>query len=467
MNRFTSKIIKPTRFINSFNNSSCKCQYSSSSNNSQSIYPKNKNHLKNLPLPTANSFPKNEKINDYFQFEVVHQSSKSNARVTKITTPHGIIETPNFVPVATIGSIKFVDPVTTRQQNSQLMFVNTYHMIVNADLDTIEKAGGLHNFINYQAPIITDSGGFQVFSMGHPERHNTINEQDDSVTDVNDLVVSQSIEMTKRELKGMSGKKYPGSIESITDDGVIFRSYRTSSIIELGPQSSIQYQKKLGADIIIPFDELPPYHISEEKVRESLHRTHHWEGQSLLEHLKDPRQQAMYSVIHGGVNKEMRRESLEYLTSLPFDGVAIGGSIGKDRDEMNDLLSFLMPLVPRNKPNHLLGIGDLESIIRSVPLGIDTFDSSYPTRSARHGSILLAQSNDRFLITKSEYKSQYDTPLDKSCDCPTCKNYSTAYIHHLYKSNEQIFYTLATQHNLRAMARIMENIRFKIQANEI
>eukprot|EP01133_Synstelium_polycarpum_P011922 gene11922-13890_t len=424
------------------------------------------------PLREPSEFPKNDN-QDYFKFKVIHQSSKSSARVTEITTPHGVINTPNFVPVATVGSIKFVDPVTTRKQGSQLMFVNTYHMLVNADLDVIQEVGGLHNFINYQGPIITDSGGFQVFSMGHPDRDGAngnsevdVEWQDDDERSSASVKSLNSTELTKRELKGMSGKKYPGSIESITDAGVTFKSYKTHSKIKLTPESSIQIQKTLGADIIIPFDELPPYHIDRQQIINSLHRTHHWEGQSLLEHLRDPRQQAIYAVIHGGVDMELRRQSVDYLCSLPFDGVAIGGSIGKDRDEMNHLLTQLMPLLPKTRPNHLLGIGDLESIQRSVPLGIDTFDSSYPTRAARHGSI-ITQDNSRFLITKAQYRLKHDQPLDKTCDCPTCTNYSIAYMHHLYKANEQIFYTLATQHNLRAMARLMETYRNRIIANEI
>ncbi|EFA80165.1 methionyl-trna synthetase beta subunit [Heterostelium album PN500] len=423
-----------------------------------------KNSLYTQPLRDPSEFPIIKQ--DHFKFNVIHQSKKSSARVTNITTPNGIIETPNFVPVATVGSIKFVDPQTTRKQGTQLMFVNTYHMLVNADLDLIERVGGLHKFINYNGPIITDSGGFQVFSMGHPDRDQSMPiDAESTPIDESDINV-RSLELTKRELKGMSGKQYPGSIESITDQGVAFKSYKTASRILLTPETSIRYQKQLGADIIIPFDELPPYHLDAQRVRDSLHRTHHWEAQSLLAHLADPRKQAIYAVIHGGVDMELRKQSTEYLSSLPFDGMAIGGSIGKDRDEMHHLLNQLMPLLPRERPNHLLGIGDLESIERLMPLGIDTFDSSYPTRAARHGALIL-QDNTRFLITKSEYKTKHDEPIDKTCDCPTCTNYSKAYIHHLYKSNEQIFYTLATQHNLRAMARIMETYRNKIKANEI
>ncbi|KAN0003564.1 hypothetical protein ACTFIZ_009736 [Dictyostelium cf. discoideum] len=422
-----------------------------------------KQTLYELPLINASEFPEYNS-SDYFKFEIIHQSKKSNARVTKITTPHGIIMQPNFVPVGTVGTIKYLDPISTKDTNSQLMFVNTYHMVVNSDPKLIEEAGGLHKFINYQNPIITDSGGFQVFSLGHPESKSNDNENENN-SDNNKVEVLNKEE--KRELKGMSGKKYEGSIASIKDSGVKFLSYKNGDTIELGPVSSIKYQKQLGADIIIPFDELPPYHMNEKKILRSLHRTHHWEATSLLEHIKDPRKQAIYSVIHGGVNVEMRKQSIEYLTSLPFDGIALGGSLGKDRNEMKELLKTIMPFIPKNKPNHLLGIGDLESITSIIPLGIDSFDSSYPTRSARHGQIIIADEQSYFLIKNQENRTKIDEPLDKSCDCHTCKNYSKAYIHHLFKSHEQIYFTLATQHNLRAMARLMENYRNKILQNEV
>ncbi|KYQ99958.1 methionyl-trna synthetase beta subunit [Tieghemostelium lacteum] len=400
----------------------------------------------------------------YFQFEIIHQSSKSNARVTKITTPNGIIMTPNFVPVATVGSIKFLDPISTLSLGTQLMFVNSYHMIVNADLNQIEGQGGLHKFMNYNGPLITDSGGFQVFSLlGKDQNGQDLLKSD---TDKEDL-------LTKRELKGMSGKNYPGSIDSITDGGVVFKSYRTQESIHLSAKTSVAYQKKLAADIIIPFDELLPYYMDNDKLIQSLDRTHHWESESLLTHIKDQRKQVMFSVIHGGVDHNLRKKSIEYLSTLPFDGHAIGGSLGKNRQELNHLLSnAIMPNLPRDKPNHLLGIGDIESISQSIPLGIDSFDSSYPTRSARHGSLLVGYPNidhhiDKIQIKKTEYKYQHDVPLDKQCDCSTCLNYSRAYLHHLFKSNEQIYYTLATIHNLRKMHLIMNHYRNKILSNEI
>lgn len=373
-----------------------------------------------------------------FKFELIHTSKKSNARVGRIHTPHGIIDTPNFVAVGTNGTIKALDNSLLDEMDLQLMFCNTYHMLLQPGTSVVKKAGGLHSFINRKLPIITDSGGFQVFSLAYG-----------SVAD---------------ELKSKGTKKAGGSVIKITEEGVFFRSYRDGAKFILTPESSVEAQKDLGADIIIPFDELPPYHISHESLKESLERTHRWEKRSLDTHLKDRNGQAMYAVIHGGIHQELRKTSCEYLTSLPFDGYAIGGSMGKTKEEMHELLTFTMPLLPKDHPNHLLGIGDLASIQRSIPLGIDTFDSSYPTRSARHGVLLTAQGN--LYVTKNEYRSQF-SPIEKDCKCPTCQKFTLAYLHHLFKAKELTAMSLATIHNLYYMIQLMKNYQQAILDNQI
>ena len=292
-----------------------------------------------------------------FKFELIHQSKKSRARVGKIYTPHGVIETPNFVPVGTNASLKALDSRMIDQLELQLMFCNTYHLMVQPGTSIIKQAGGLHTFMQRKAPIITDSGGFQVFSLAYGTVHD--------------------------ELKSRGSKKQDGSVLKISEDGVLFRSYRDGTPLLLTPESSVDAQKDLGADIIIPLDELPPYHIDATVLKKSFDRTHRWEQRSLEHHLKNPQNQAMYSVVHGGINPELRKKSIEYLASLPFDGHAIGGSLGKNREEMIRMLQDLMPLLPAEKPNHLLGIGDLLSLDQAITLGIDTFDSSHPTRCAR------------------------------------------------------------------------------------
>ena len=361
-----------------------------------------------------------------FHFELLHRSKKSQARVGRIHTPHGIIDTPSFVAVGTNGTIKALDNALLHDIGLQLMFCNTYHLILQPGTDVVKKAGGLHRFIQRQLPIITDSGGFQVFSLAYG-----------SVAD---------------ELKSKGTKKQGGSVLKISEEGVLFRSYRDGAKIMLTPESSVQAQKDLGADIIIPLDELPPYHIGEKSLRDSLERTHRWEQRSLDTHLQNPQGQAIYAVIHGGINLDMRRASCDFLTQLPFDGFAIGGSVGKNKAEMHELLSFTLPLLPEEKPNHLLGIGDLASIESSIPLGIDTFDSSYPTRAARHGILLTAKGN--LNITKACYATQF-SPIEASCTCPTCMKFSLAYLHHLFKARELTSMNLATIHNIHFMVQHM------------
>ncbi|MFI0434781.1 MAG: tRNA guanosine(34) transglycosylase Tgt [Parachlamydiaceae bacterium] len=373
-----------------------------------------------------------------FHFELIHRSKKSRARVGRIHTPHGIIETPNFVAVGTNGTVKALDNALLHDIGLQLMFCNTYHLLLQPGTEVVKEAGGLHQFINRQLPIITDSGGFQVFSLAYG-----------SVAD---------------ELKSRGLKKQGGSVIKITEEGVLFRSYRDGSKVMLTPESSIQAQKDLGADIIIPFDELPPYHIQNDDLKNSLARTHRWEERSLEAHLKNRQNQAMYSVIHGGVNLELRKASCDFLTTLPFDGFAIGGSMGKTKDEMHHMLSYTLPLLPEEKPNHLLGIGDLTSIDRSIPLGIDTFDSSYPTRSARHGVLLTAKGGMN--VTKTENAKNF-RPIEENCGCPTCTRFTVAYLHHLFKAHELTSMSLASAHNLYFMVKWMERYRKMILEDEI
>lgn len=371
-------------------------------------------------------------------FEIIHQSKKSRARVGKIHTPHGIIETPNFVPVGTNASLKSLDSASIEQLGIQLMFCNTYHLMVQPGTQVIKQAGGLHAFMQRKSPIITDSGGFQVFSLAYGTVHD--------------------------ELKSRGSKKQDGSVLKITEDGVLFRSYRDGSPLLLTPESSVDAQKDLGADIIIPLDELPPYHIDTHALKKSFDRTHRWEKRSLEHHIKNPNNQAMYSVIHGGVDTTLRKKSCEYLASLPFDGHAIGGSLGKNREEMMIMLKKLMPLLPPEKPNHLLGIGDLLSLDQAVTLGIDTFDSSHPTRCARHGLLFTSQGNLK--ITHSANKNNFG-PIDPACSCFVCQHHSLAYLHHLYKAHELTGYSLATIHNLHFMVTLMAQYRNKILLDEL
>lgn len=371
-------------------------------------------------------------------FEIVHQSKKSLARVGRIHTAHGVIETPNFVPVATNATIKAVEPTMLESLGAQLIFCNTYHLLLHPGPEIVAQAGGLHSFMHRTTPIITDSGGFQVFSLAYGGVHD--------------------------ELKSRGQKKNAGSVIKVSEEGVLFRSYRDGQSLLLTPESSVQAQKMLGADIIIPLDELPPYHINAHDLKRSLERTHRWEARSLAEHAKDRKHQVMFAVVHGGVDPAFRLQSVRFLASAGFDGFAIGGSLGKNREEMVTMLTSLMPEVPTDAPRHLLGIGDIPSLDACVPLGLDTFDSSHPTRCARHG-LLLSWKGD-IKIMQSCYKDLF-RPIDETCTCPTCQNYTLAYIHHLFKAHEITGLMLASVHNIHYMMERMRWYRQQILEDRI
>ncbi len=373
-----------------------------------------------------------------FRFEVLYTSKKSRARVGRIHTPHGVIETPGFVPVGTNGCMKGLTAHHVAELDVQLLFCNTYHLMVQPGIDAIEAAGGLHRFMNRQQPIITDSGGFQVFSLAYGGY--------------------------TQELKSKGAKQQRNGVAKITEEGVTFRSYRDGSPLLLTPESSIGAQKKIGADIIVSFDELPPYHTDIRKLKKSLERTHRWEKRSLDAHLADVRNQALYAVVHGGVDTDLRSQSARYLGSLPFDGYGIGGSVGKDRVEMREMLAHTLPQLPEDKPIHLLGIGDIPSIELAVPLGIDTFDSSHPTKCARHGLLFTAQGSVR--VAQSKY-ALMQGPIEHGCTCYACSHYSIAYIHHLFKAHELTYYTLASIHNIAFMMRLMQRYRTAILNDEL
>ncbi|MDP3889567.1 MAG: tRNA guanosine(34) transglycosylase Tgt [bacterium] len=374
----------------------------------------------------------------YFRFELLHQSRKSHARVGRIYTPHGIIDTPNFVAVGTNATLKALDTHTVDQLGLQLMFCNTYHLMLQPGTNIIKAAGGLHTFMNRSMPLITDSGGFQVFSLAYGT--------------------------VKDELKSKGTKKGNCSVVKITEDGVVFRSYRDGTPMLLTPETSIAAQKDLGADIIIPFDELPPYHIDQNTLEKSLHRTHRWESRSLDAHLRNKNNQAIYAVIHGGIDPRLRTISATFLTKLPFDGFAIGGSLGKTKEQMISMLNLLLPQLPKDKPNHLLGIGDLYSIGACIKLGIDTFDSSHPTRCARHGLVFSKQGDKKILNTVNKTNFR---PIDETCTCFTCQNYTLAYLHHLLKAKEMTAYTLASIHNIHFMVQLMAEYRNNILDGDI
>jgi queuine tRNA-ribosyltransferase len=315
--------------------------------------------------------------------------------------------------------------------------------------EIIRDAGGIHKFTNRRdRPFITDSGGFQVFSLAY----GSVQEE-----------LSSKGEL-KRANRGSKKSNSHGSgrdAVKVSEDGVIFRSYRDGSKFLLTPESTVQAQKDIGADIIIPLDELPPYHIDKSALVDSVDRSHRWEARSLQEHLKNVNNQAMYCVIHGGIDRELRTKSIDYLTSLPFDGYAIGGSLGNGRQELKELLEWMMPKFEEGdrkvKPRHLLGIADEESIRNAVSQGIDTLDSCYPTRIARHGSVLTRKGSIK--IKSGRYSRDFGVKIDDECTCPTCRHYDRAYLWHLFKANESLATSLAAIHNIHYMNDLMAGIR--------
>lgn len=407
--------------------------------------------------PPPSSFPPYEP-KPWFRFELVHQSTRSAARAGIIHTPHGPIETPAFVAVATNGALKAVD-LAGLDDLLPLVFCNTYHLMVHPGPDIVAAAGGLHAFTGRSRPLITDSGGFQVFSLAHGTVHDELNRKGVKPPPAagkaggkgGKAVAAADASRTRKPL-----------LQRVTEEGAVFRSYRDGSLLTLTPESSVAAQKAYGADIIVPLDELPPYYIDDDTLHRSVLLSHRWEARSLAAHLADVRQQAMYCVLHGGIDRTLRALSADYLTSLPFDGWGIGGSLGKNRAELLDLLRFLVPRLPADRPNHLLGIADVESIAGAVPLGVDTFDSCFPTRLGRHGTLLTQ--GGRVDIRSGRWRGHHE-PLGEEWGVPG-GGPTMAYLHHLMKAHEPVAATLMTLHNLYFMTNYMKDLRRRILDDE-
>jgi queuine tRNA-ribosyltransferase len=338
------------------------------------------------------------------------------ARAGKIFTPHGVIQTPAYVPVATNAVIKGCDSQIIDEIDIDLLFVNTYHMLVHPGDKIVKNAGGLHTFMQRKKPIITDSGGFQIFSLKYGG--------------------------VAQELKSKGTKKDNTGVLKVTEEGVLFRSYRDGSLLFMTPESTIQAQKNLGADIIIPLDELLPFHIDEVTFAKSFDKTHRWQIRSFHEHEKNKQNQLIYAVIHGSVYPEFRQKSAQLLSAYNFDGFAIGGSLGKNTNDVIEVLKETLKWLPPEKPRHLLGIADLKTISAALALGIDTFDSAYPTKCARHG--WLFTDNGPIKITQSKWVDVHEPCSGAS----RLLKYTYAYLHHLFKSHEQTAGMFASIHNI-------------------
>lgn len=398
-----------------------------------------------------------------FRFQVTHKDKMTKARVGEITTPHGVIKTPAFVPVGTQGSVKSLSPEEIKDSGTQLFFVNTYHMYLRPGIEVVEKLGGLHTFMGWDGPIITDSGGFQVFSLGREKKfENRSLDQNTSMT---------SLDTGNQMIK-------PDQLVKITDDGVEFRSHWDGNKHMFTPESAMEWQWKLGSDIHIAFDDCTPYSVTREQARKSMERTHRWATRSLTasQKLKVKSQklakpyQALYGSIQGSVFEDLRKESAKFIASMDFNGIAIGGvSVGETKKEMVNVLDWVVPLTPEEKPRHLLGVGEIDDIFALVERGMDTFDCVQPTRLGRVGIVLIGnnpiiQSANNPInkwkldITKARY-AEDQGPIEGGCGCYTCLHFSRAYLHHLFHVRELLAYRLATIHNLWFVHHLMDDIR--------
>ena len=345
-------------------------------------------------------------------FETTHICKQSNARTGILHTPHGDVLTPMFMPVGTAASVKFISPEELYDMNSGVILANTYHCWLRPGEDIIEKAGGLHKFMNYNNPMLTDSGGFQVFSLT--------------------------------------------SMRKITEEGVSFKSHLDGSSLFLSPEKSIQIQNKLGADIIMALDECPPYPASYEYMKDSVDRTLRW-----AKRCKDAQQregeQSLFGIVQGGEYRDIRKYSAKALTEMDFDGYAIGGtSVGESKETMYKMIEYALEDLPKDKVKYLMGVGSPDALFEGVLRGIDMFDCVLPTRIARHGTLMT--SHGRINIKREEFKDDF-SPLDDNCDCYCCKNYSKAYLRHLFRCNEGFGLRLMSIHNLRYLIHLMEQIR--------
>lgn len=396
---------------------------------------------------------------NHFSFEITIHDPATRARTSIIHTAHGDIETPNFMAVATQASVKAVTPDDLEQIGVQLLIANTYHLALRPGAEQIAELGGLHSFMNWQHPLMTDSGGFQVFSLGAAIR--------DGVGKIADIFPDENLTPTplSSQERGRGGEV----LCKIDDDGVTFRSHLDGKILRLDPEISIRTQHQLGADFIVAFDECTSPLDTYEYTRTALTRTHRWAERCLEQHRKTKREyQSLWGIVQGGAYRDLREESARVIGNLPFDGLCVGGSLGKSKKEMHTILDWTIPLLPASKPRHLLGIGELQDIVESVARGIDLFDCASPTRWARNGALLVSKEiaenpEQRLNISNTRYAMD-TSPIDPECDCYTCQNFSRAYLHHLHRAKELIYYRLATIHNLRFMMRFMQSIRAAIRA---
>jgi queuine tRNA-ribosyltransferase len=377
------------------------------------------------------------------------RSPATRARAGMIATAHGEIHTPAFVPLATKATVRSLTLAEVAALGYDLVLGNTFHLFLNPGHELIARFGGLHGFMAWDGPIITDSGGFQVFSMGYGN--------------VADEIKGRS--HRARTDPAMEDERPTGAILAIDEQGVRFRSYYDGRERTLTPEISMQVQAALGSDIALVFDECTPFHVSRDYTARSTERTHRWLTRCLDWHSEHgPQQQLVYGIVQGGVYEDLRIESAGAVAASDCDGIAIGGSLGQDKQQMHEVVDWStreLDRVAPDRPRHLLGIGDIDDLIRGVELGIDTFDCALPTRLGRHGTALVADPEGRWRCNLAHSRwREAPEPLSESCPCPACAGgYSRAYLHYLARNRELTGMRLITLHNLTFVARVMGDLR--------
>lgn len=387
-------------------------------------------------------------------FDVKHRSKKSKARVGEIRTAHGTVQTPSFVPCATKGTLKGIMPDLIPQMNVQLEFVNTYHLVTHPGSDTIEQAGGIHKYSRLPTALMSDSGGFQVFSLGKSARR--------------DENPGRRAKAPSRRAKLRETDEEP-LLVTISEDGVTFRSTYDGTMVKFTPETSIHYQRQIGADIMMAFDECTYYPATLEYATKSMQRTHDWLLRCIVEMKKVKNHQFLYGIIQGGQFQDLRKASAEFVTEQDTDGVAIGGvSVGETKEEMRKQVLWCRDFLPDDKPVHLLGIGQFDDFADLVTAGIDTFDCVEPSRLARIGIVYQWREPlpTQLDINKTVFKADF-SPLDDQCDCYVCQHFTKSYMSHLFKQRELLAYTLATFHNIYTVERFMMVLRDRIGNDEI
>ncbi len=377
-----------------------------------------------------------------FSFEVRHRAADGAARLGRLETPHGGFDTPAFIFCATKAAMKTVAPAQVVAAGTQIILANTYHLMLQPGAELVARLGGLHAFMAWDGPLLTDSGGFQVFSLGHGG--------------------------IAEEIKGRRPVGRECTLLKVSEEGARFRAYTDGTAHLLTPEASIDVQRKLGADLIVVLDECTAFHDDRDYTARSMGLSQRWAERSLAEFERGGGRsanglpQALYGVVQGGVWQDLRAESAAHLAGLPLFGNAVGGCLGASKEQMGEVVAWSMAGLDRSRPTHLLGIGGVDDIWRAVALGVDSFDCVNPTRVARHGGAMvrppLAGGGERLNLRNARFRDDAG-PVDPECDCATCRTFSRAYLHHLLRAGESLGAQLLTVHNIAHMNRLMRAVR--------